>query len=344
DFNLPIDKKDLVNLKNFGSIELKITGKVVETCLAPNPLNLNPTSSLPTMDFSKYNKNFSSFFKSIFVEFDPTVYGPGIRSLEWVRSLKTPENDGFVVNIPFFNNKIRRPILCKNNFNVTFVFGVNYNPPQFALSEPLSCLLGVEFQTKAHIISLFWRYISSVNNLLDPYSPNIVHCDESLKNIFRTDQFNIDEIPTLLLPHLLPLKPHTFSVEIQNPLSKSVLSAGVYSSTPHHFDITTEPFIVEYDNKTISMDINEIQLLDQKAKQISETITLTKNKICDYKKYVHDPSSFISHWLNNKYKSYSNLQSGPDNKHVADEERSSEFFSRPWIQEYVHFNVIQVNY
>ncbi|KAF0987981.1 hypothetical protein HZS_6351, partial [Henneguya salminicola] len=342
---LPVEKETLNKCTNLGNIELKIEGKIVEACLVPDTFNLNSTSTLPTTDFSRYIKSFSSFFKNVFVEFDPTVYGSDIRCLEWVRSTKTTENDGFI---------LRRPILTKNNFNITFVFTVNSTPQQFTLSQPLASILCISCQTKAHIITLFWKYIN-INNLIDTYRPDIVHCNEALNNMFGVGEFNISEIPSLILSHLLPLQPHSFTINIENPLAKANLMAGVYSSTSHTFDILTEvsdffkdpsqPFIVEYDNKTISMDVNELQALDQKTKQTTEDIAQIKNKIRDYNRYIENPPAFVNHWLNSQSKLSSNQSNQFDNTpSLPDDERSSEFFNKPWIQEYVHryiFNIIE---
>lgn len=167
------------------------------------------------------------------MEFDPEVYGSDMRSLEWIRNNRN-ENDGFIV---------RRPIVTKNNFKVTFCFEENSTPTHFKLSYPLANLLGIEISTKAHIFSMLFSYIS-LNNLNDLYQPEIVHCNDILKSIFLSETLNINELPSLILSHLTPLKPQTFTIEVDNPLAKNSLTVGVYSSNPHNFDIVSEVFLI----------------------------------------------------------------------------------------------------
>lgn len=345
-FTLPATRPLLSETKNLAGVELKLEGKIVEAFLLPDTLGLSSASSLPLTDSSKYNKNFSTFFKSILVEFDPKAYGSDLRSLEWVRSLKSVENDGFI---------IRRPVVTVDNFDVSFIFSLNCNPPQFKLSETLSPLLGGGSQTKAHTISLLWRYITA-NNLLDTYRPELIHCNDVLKNAFGVEQFILGDIPSLLLPHLLPLNPQSFTLRVENPLAKVSTSPGIYASNSQTFDLIAEvsdffkdlsqPFVVEYDNKTISMDVNELQTLDQRAKKITDEIIQTKSRIRDYRRFIHNPSAFISHWLNAQCKKVSSQPTlTVDSRTVIpDDDRSSEFFSKPWIQEYVQryiFNLIE---
>lgn len=60
------------------------------------------------------------------------------------------------------------------------------------LSSRLSSLFGKYADTKQNIIKDFYRYINK--NRLSEYSTSVVSCDDTLRELFRTDQFNFNGI------------------------------------------------------------------------------------------------------------------------------------------------------
>ncbi|KII62994.1 SWI/SNF-related matrix-associated actin-dependent regulator of chromatin subfamily D member 1 [Thelohanellus kitauei] len=351
---MPVSKAAISNSQNLGRMEFKIEGKVIEARLLPDSINTDGQKHLSPVDFSRYNRSFSSFFKYMIVEFDPEVYAPDMRSLEWIRSNNTAENEGFVV---------RRPIVSKNNFTVSFHFSENSIPPQFQLSGPLSQLLGIFFESKPNIYLLFWEYLSR-NNLMDICQSDIIHCDEAMHSIFGTDSFNVNDIPSILVSHLSPMPTHSFNIEVENPLGKNLIQVGAFSAPPQNFEIimevimfftlvsdffkdVTQPFVVEYGDTTLDMNINEIRALEKKYKGLVESIASLKTRIRDGQNFVRNPSNFMMQWINAQCKDKQTIYPPPLTEMKLsqnEEDKSSEYYTRPFIQELVHryvYNLVE---
>ncbi|KAK7691731.1 hypothetical protein QCA50_005131 [Cerrena zonata] len=79
---------------------------------------------------------------------------------------------------------------------------------EYALSEPLAILLGIEKLSRPQVVKQIWVYIKA-NDLQNPEDKREIMCDEKLKDLFHADKINMFKMNQLLGQHLL--EPHETS-------------------------------------------------------------------------------------------------------------------------------------
>jgi len=73
----------------------------------------------------------------------------------------------------------------------------------FKLSKELKELLNVHSDTKQNIMKQIYKYITE--NKLYEYPTVTVNCDEKLKQIFKIENFNFNDVESIIFPYLEPI-------------------------------------------------------------------------------------------------------------------------------------------
>ncbi|XP_076461310.1 SWI/SNF-related matrix-associated actin-dependent regulator of chromatin subfamily D member 1-like isoform X2 [Babylonia areolata] len=323
------------------SWELRIEGRLLEDA-----------ASSKTTDTSKVKRKFSSFFKSLVIELDKDLYGPDNHLVEWHRTPTTQETDGF---------QVKRP--GDQNVRCTVLLMLDYQPVQFKLDQRLARLLGIHTQTRPVIINALWQYIKT-HKLQDPYEREYINCDKYMEQIFECKRMKFSDIPSKLLPLLMPPDPivinHIITWRDKGvPWNKSLTSAisenllSVSTWLPGHtvqkkrldgpdakktccYDID-----VEVDD-TLKQQMNsfllsahsqqEIANLESKINETVETINQQKTNREFFLSFARDPKAFLNNWLISQTR---DLKTMTDVVGNPEEERRADFFYQPWAQEAV---------
>lgn len=117
--------------------------------------------------------------------------------VEWTKGPGTLETEGF---------EIRR---CGNvNVPVKIVLVLDEQPKRFKPSTELVRVLEKEKDvvSKPAAVLAVWQYVK-VHKLQESDEKKMVRCDETLQSVFKIQQMSFSDIPKLIEPHLLPLKP-----------------------------------------------------------------------------------------------------------------------------------------
>lgn len=282
------------------SWELRVEGRLLED-------NKN--------DPSKVKRKFSSFFKSLVIELDKELYGPDNHLVEWHRTHTTQETDGF---------QVKRP--GDRNVRCTILLLLDYQPLQFKLDPRLARLLGVHTQTRPVIISALWQYIKT-HKLQDTHEREYILCDKYLEQIFGCPKMKFAEIPQRLNPLLHPPDPivinHIITVE-----------GGTENKQTACYDIDVEvddSLKNQMNNFLLSTaSQQEIQGLDSKIHETVDTINQLKTNREFFLSFAKDPQNFIHKWIISQSR---DLKTMTDVVGNPEEERRSEFYYQPWVQE-----------
>uniref|UniRef100_A0A0N4ZHA6 SWIB domain-containing protein n=1 Tax=Parastrongyloides trichosuri TaxID=131310 RepID=A0A0N4ZHA6_PARTI len=236
--------------------ELRVEGKLLEDDKLTEKSTIS-TNNKPIQPQASKSK-FSSFFKNLVIELDPSIYGPDNHLVEWHRSSSTSETDGFQVKRPGDGD-----VKCK------IYLHLDHSPVKYKIHPRLSKLLGISLETRQKVIEHFYHYIKT-NNLQDSTQRDRINCDFYLKQLFQVESFKTVELPQRLIPFLSTADPivlyHTISkqekntqcvdieVELQDP-TKTMISSFLQNTT-------NQPEIASYDDKIAEAieQLNEIKL------------------------------------------------------------------------------------
>lgn len=117
-------------------------------------------------------RKFSSFLKSMIVEFDrDTSLYPESSIVEWHKQPAESEKDGFEI-------KRRGDQATK----ARIILHLDHIPEKYGISEPLAQLLGIKEDSRAGIITHMWAYVKQ-NNLLDKEDRRVIKADAYLKEV-----------------------------------------------------------------------------------------------------------------------------------------------------------------
>lgn len=282
------------------SWELRVEGRLLED-------NKN--------DPSKIKRKFSSFFKSLVIELDKDLYGPDNHLVEWHRTHSTQETDGF---------QVKRP--GDRNVRCTILLLLDYQPLQFKLDPRLARLLGVHTQTRPVIISALWQYIKT-HKLQDTHEREYILCDKYLEQIFGCPKMKFAEIPQRLNPLLHPPDPivinHIITVEGGTENKQTAC---------YDIDVEVDDSLKNQMNSFLlsTASQQEIQGLDSKIHETVETINQLKTNREFFLSFAKDPQNFIHKWIISQSR---DLKTMTDVVGNPEEERRSEFYYQPWVQE-----------
>lgn len=141
-------------------------------------------------------RKFSSFFKSLTIELDDSIYGPDNHLIEWIRTPNLQaETDGF---------QLRRP--GDKSVKCTILLQLEHQPRYFRLDKRLAKLLGKKSDTRIGIILSIWHYIKN-KSLQDSNDREYINNDRQLKQIFECKRMKYSDIPVKLNSLLYPPEP-----------------------------------------------------------------------------------------------------------------------------------------
>ncbi|KAI5079738.1 hypothetical protein GOP47_0005217 [Adiantum capillus-veneris] len=187
---------------------LRIIGRILEDGIDPDVQAASkPNPSMP---------KFSSFFRRITVQLDPTLY-PENPQIVWDGARASAHVEGF---------EIKRK--GDKEFTATIRLEMNYSPEKYKLSPALTDLLRIEVDTRPRIIAALWQYIK-VKKLQDAADPSMIICDPPLQRIFGEERFKISLVSQKLSQHLQPPQPihleHNVKVSGHSPAGEASRNA-----------------------------------------------------------------------------------------------------------------------
>lgn len=268
-----------------------------------------------TEDSRSQKRKFSSFFKSLVIELDSTIYGPDKHLIEWNRSPLISETDGF---------QVRRagdlPVKC------TILFQLEHQPPYFKIDKRLARLLNKHSDTRPAIMIALWQYIKN-KSLQDSNDRENIINDKYLRQIFECKKMKLSEIPAKLNRLLSPREP----IVINHSIIRGI---GETQRSIYEIDVEIE------DNNKDSMNalmmstanVQELQQLDEKICDTLEAIKLTRNTFDLFSSFAEDPHQFTNRWL---ARQSSDLKLGTEQPGESEEEKRAEYYYQPWLQEAV---------
>ncbi|XP_028831173.1 SWI/SNF-related matrix-associated actin-dependent regulator of chromatin subfamily D member 3 isoform X2 [Denticeps clupeoides] len=267
-------------------------------------------------DPGKQKRKFSSFFKSLVIELDKNLYGPDNHLVEWHRTPSAQETDGF---------QVKRP--GEVDVHCTLLLKLDHQPPQFKLDPRLARLLGIHTQTRSCIIQALWQYVKS-NKLQDSHEKEYVNCDKYFQQIFDCPRLKFSEVPQrltnlLLLPDPIVIN-HIISADANEQKKTACYDIDVEVDDPLKAQMSG--FLLSTANQ------QEIVLLDNKIHETIESINQLKIQRDFMLSFSRDPKGYIEDWILSQNR---DLKLMTDVVGTPEEERRSEFYCQPWLQEAV---------
>uniref|UniRef100_A0AAY4DZZ4 DM2 domain-containing protein n=1 Tax=Denticeps clupeoides TaxID=299321 RepID=A0AAY4DZZ4_9TELE len=264
----------------------------------------------------KQKRKFSSFFKSLVIELDKNLYGPDNHLVEWHRTPSAQETDGF---------QVKRP--GEVDVHCTLLLKLDHQPPQFKLDPRLARLLGIHTQTRSCIIQALWQYVKS-NKLQDSHEKEYVNCDKYFQQIFDCPRLKFSEVPQrltnlLLLPDPIVIN-HIISADANEQKKTACYDIDVEVDDPLKAQMSG--FLLSTANQ------QEIVLLDNKIHETIESINQLKIQRDFMLSFSRDPKGYIEDWILSQNR---DLKLMTDVVGTPEEERRSEFYCQPWLQEAV---------
>lgn len=267
-------------------------------------------------DPGKQKRKFSSFFKSLVIELDKELYGPDNHLVEWHRMPTTQETDGF---------QVKRP--GDVSVKCTLLLMLDHQPPQYKLDPRLARLLGVHTQTRSSIMQALWLYIKN-NKLQDSHEKEYINCNRYFRQIFACPRMRFSEIPMKLaglLQHPDPIViNHVISVDPNDQKKTACFDIDVEVDDPLKNQMTS--FLSSTTNQ------QEIASLEIKIHETIESINQLKTQRDFMLSFSNSPQDFIQDWLKSQSR---DLKLMTDTAGNPEEERRSEFYQAPWVQEAV---------
>ncbi|XP_066519966.1 SWI/SNF-related matrix-associated actin-dependent regulator of chromatin subfamily D member 2 [Hoplias malabaricus] len=267
-------------------------------------------------DPGKQKRKFSSFFKSLVIELDKELYGPDNHLVEWHRMPTTQETDGF---------QVKRP--GDVSVKCTLLLMLDHQPPQYKLEPRLARLLGIHTQTRASIMQALWLYIKN-NKLQDCHEKEYINCNRYFRQIFACPRMRFSEIPMKLaglLQHPDPIViNHIISVDPNEQKKTACFDIDVEVDDPLKSQMTS--FLSSTTNQ------QEIAALEMKIHETIESINQLKTQRDFMLSFSNNPQDFIQDWLKSQSR---DLKLMTDTAGNPEEERRSEFYQAPWVQEAV---------
>lgn len=292
------------------SWELRVEGRVIDE-------SAGPAAKAAESSAAKPKQKFSTYFKSLVIELDKELYGPDNHLVEWHRTAKTQETDGF---------QVKRP--GDQNVKCTVLLMLDYQPPKFKLDHRLARLLGIHTESRAQIINALWQYIKT-HRLQDPNEREYINCDRYFQQIFDTPRMKFAEVPQRLHNLLMAPDPvvinHTIVVEGPDAAKKTAA-----------YDIeieTDDPVKIQMNSFLLSTQSQqEIATLDSKVHETVDNINQLKINREFFLSFANDPQEFITNWLVSQTR---DLKTMTDVVGNPEEERAADYYQQPWVQEAV---------
>ncbi|KAK7265564.1 hypothetical protein RJT34_33185 [Clitoria ternatea] len=259
---------------------------------------------------------FSYFFKRITIYLDQGFY-PDNHVIVWDSARSPAGRDGF---------EVKRK--GDKEFTAVFRVEMNYSPEKFVVSTQLSKVLGIEFDSRARIIAALWHYVKS-KKLQSPNDPSFFMCDASLQKVFGEDKMKFSVASQKISQHLSPPQPIHMEHKIK-------LSGNCPTGTTCYDVQVDVPLPLEKDMSAFLGSIGRHKEIDA----FDEVIRSSIKKIHEHRRrrqfflgFSQSPAEFINALIASQSKDLT-LVAG-DASQYAENERRSEFYNQPWVEDAV---------
>lgn len=155
--------------------------------------------ALPSTSPNFEAKPFTHFISSFHLEIFNSNNNTNNHQFSWSKG------NGSLHGSIEFQKRIPKP----HPQNLRIVIMMDELPSPFLLSQPLSSLMGRKRATKPQAILAIWQYVKG-KKLQESEEKKIVVNDQQLKELFGVEKMSFSEIPSRLLPHLLPNEPFCY--------------------------------------------------------------------------------------------------------------------------------------
>lgn len=328
-----------------------------------------------TEDSRPPKRRFSSFFKSLVIELDDTIYGPDNHLIEWIRTPGFTETDGF---------QVRRagdlPVKC------TILFKLEHQPNRFKIDKRLAKILGRHTDTRPAIIIAIWQYIRN-KSLQDSNDREFINNDKYLRQIFECKRMKYSDIPTKLNCLLSPPDPviihhsiirgigetqrsiYELDVEVEDLSngaaggnSHSSATSGLVASSSNNTGGSSGNLnsggpssslsVVGHNNSSSGNTLGSNSIKDKDPTSFSmssasvQELQQLDEKICDTLeaiKLTRNTFDLLTSFANDPHQftnrwlatQSSDLKLATDQPGDSEEERKAEYYYQPWLQEAV---------
>jgi SWI/SNF-related matrix-associated actin-dependent regulator of chromatin subfamily D len=259
---------------------------------------------------------FSSFFKRITIQLDPLHY-PENSTIVWDSARATNHVEGFEI-------KRRGNVEC----DVSIRLEMDHNPERFKLSQPLAQLLGVEVDTRPHIIAALWQYIKT-KKLQNPADPTLINCDPALQKVLGDERIKFASISTRLKDHLSPPQPIHLNHRIR--LSGSLPAGNAC------YDVSVNipaPLLKEMNQFLTNIEKHrDIDLYDDMIANTIRKINEHRRRRAYFLGFSHSPVDFINGLIASQSRDLKMVVG--QNSRNTEKERRSDFYNQPWVEDAV---------
>lgn len=283
---------------------LRIMGRVLE----PDDPEADGNSSKPA---NPSLPKFSSFFKRITIQLDPLHY-PENSTIVWDSARASNHVEGFEI-------KRRGNIEC----DVSIRLEMDHNPDRYKLSAPLAQLLGVEVDTRPHIIAALWQYIKT-KKLQNPADPTLINCDAALQKVLGDERIKFASISARLKDHLSPPQPihlnHRIRVSGSMPAGNACYDVSVNIPAPLLKEMNQ--FLTNIEKH------RDIDLYDDMIANTIRKINEHRRRRAYFLGFSHSPVDFINGLIASQSRDLKMVIG--QNSRNTEKERRSDFYNQPW--------------
>jgi SWI/SNF-related matrix-associated actin-dependent regulator of chromatin subfamily D len=296
---------------------LRIMGRILESDGSEQDGG-NSSSTKPNPVLPK----FSSFFNRITIQLDPNLF-PDDHTIVWEAVRASNHVEGF---------EIKRK--GDQEFVANIKLEMDYTPERFKLSAPLAEILGVEVDTRPHIIAALWQYIKG-KKLQNPTDPTLINCDPALQKILGDERIKFASVSARLNQHLSPPQPihleHRIKLSGSMPASNACYDLSVNMPAPLLKEMSA--FLMNIEKH------HDIDLYDDLITSSIRKINEHRRRRAFFLGFSHSPVDFINGLIASQSR---DLKSAVGNaSRNAEKERRSDFYNQPW---YVyHFLIATIN-
>ena len=283
---------------------LRIMGRVLE----PDEKEADGSSS---MKANPSLPKFSSFFKRITVQLDPSLY-PENHTIVWDSARVSNHVEGFEIK--------RRG---DREFVVNIRLEMDYSPERFKLSGPLAELLGIEVDTRPHIIAALWQYIKT-KKLQNPADPSMINCDGPLQKVLGEERIKFASISARLHLHLTAPQPIHLEhrIRLSGPLPAGNSCYDVSVNIP-------APLLKEMSNFLTNIEKHrDIDSYDDMIANAIRKINEHRRRRAYFLGFSHSPVDFINGLIASQSRDLKMVIG--QNSRNSEKERRSDFYNQPW--------------
>lgn len=288
---------------------LRIMGRVLEG----DDVEANGNGSKPA---NSSLPKFSSFFKRITIQLDPVHY-PENNMIVWDSARASNHVEGFEI-------KRRGNVDC----DVNIWLEMDHTPERFKLSPALAQVLGVEVDTRPHVIAAVWQYIKT-KKLQNPVDPTMINCDDALQKVFDDEKIKFASISARLHQHMNPPQPiqlyHRIKVSGSMPAGNACYDVNVNIPAPLLKEMNQ--FLTNIEKH------RDIDLYDDMIANTIRKINEHRRRRAYFLGFSNSPVDFINGLIASQSRDLKMVVG--QNSRNAEKERRSDFYNQPWVEDAV---------